>query len=99
MNYILCFSYVPTPILNYFVYYPLLSSIASFLFPHLSRRADDSQLQEVIGKIDELKNAAESLQGISDSINQLSEMARNKVAGADLQPAKEAFTCLVCKGM
>lgn len=88
-----------TEILNYLLYYPLLSLVASFLFLHVSRQAEDSHLQEVMGKIDELKYAAESLQGISDSIHQLSEMARCKVKNSDVQPAKEAFSCLFCKGM
>ncbi|XP_029967321.1 uncharacterized protein LOC115402855 [Salarias fasciatus] len=64
-----------------------------------SRRAPDSHLQDVIDKIDELKNAAENLHGISNNINQLSEMAMKKIQEADVQPAVEAFTCLVCKAI
>ena len=71
----------------------------SFLFIHLSRRDDDSwSLQEVISKIDQLKQVAGSLPDITLKINQLSELAKTKSTDASLHPIKEAFTCLVCKG-
>ncbi|XP_030589338.1 uncharacterized protein LOC115782935 isoform X1 [Archocentrus centrarchus] len=68
-----------------------------------SRRADDSMsIQEVIGKIDQLKQAAESLQDITSAINQLSELAkhtRKAVTDAHLHSVKDAFACLVCKAL
>ncbi|XP_046900257.1 uncharacterized protein LOC124483755 [Hypomesus transpacificus] len=64
-----------------------------------SRRDDDSwSLQEVISKIDQLKQVAGSLPDITLKINQLSELAKTKSTDASLHPIKEAFTCLVCKG-
>lgn len=84
----------------------LLLSWPSFLYcPYiLSRRSEDgSSLQEVIAKIDQLKQAAEGLQDITSTINQLSELAKTKatavMSNACLGRMKDAFTCLVCKGM
>ncbi|XP_029953580.1 uncharacterized protein LOC115392990 [Salarias fasciatus] len=54
-----------------------------------SRRAEDSDLQDVVQHIDGLKCA-------SDSISQPSEMAEKKATEAHVKPVKEAFTCLVC---
>ena len=78
------------------------SLILSFLFIHLSRRDGDSSLQEVLGRVDQLKQAAGSLQEVTNSINQLSQLAKSQkeeiMANVGLQPLKEAFACLVCKG-
>ncbi|XP_028454800.1 uncharacterized protein LOC114569201 [Perca flavescens] len=69
-----------------------------------SRMAEDSlSAQEVIGKINQLKQAAESLQDITTTINQLSELAKSKTTtvmpDACLHTLKEAFTCLICKAL
>lgn len=69
-----------------------------------SRRAEDSlSAQEVIGKINQPKQAAESLQDITTTINQLSELAKSKTTivmpDACLHSLKEAFTCLICKAL
>lgn len=71
---------------------------------HLSRRADDdTNIQEITGNIEQLKKAADSLQHISSAINQLSDLAKSKsstaMSDASLLLIKEAFTCVVCKGM
>ncbi|CAL8388879.1 unnamed protein product [Boreogadus saida] len=67
-----------------------------------SRRDGDSSLQEVLGRVDQLKQAAGSLQEVTNSINQLSQLAKSQkeeiMANVGLQPLKEAFACLVCKG-
>ncbi|XP_051945323.1 uncharacterized protein LOC127617357 [Xyrauchen texanus] len=67
-----------------------------------SRRAEDSlSAQEVIGKINQLKQAAESLQDITTTINQLSELAKSKTTMPDacLHTLKDTFTCLICKAL
>ncbi|XP_077393895.1 uncharacterized protein LOC144031048 isoform X2 [Festucalex cinctus] len=65
----------------------------------MSRRADDSYMQGMTGQINELKNACESLHGISNSITQLCEMAKYKVPKTLAHPVEEVFTCLVCKAI
>ncbi|KAI7809913.1 hypothetical protein IRJ41_019884 [Triplophysa rosa] len=70
----------------------------------ISRRAEEgSSLQEVIAKIDQLKQAAEGLQNITSSINQLSDLAKTKTTAVMsnncLQLMKDAFTCPVCKAL
>ncbi|CAL8270600.1 unnamed protein product [Arctogadus glacialis] len=68
-----------------------------------SRRDGDSSLQEVLGRVDQLKQAAGSLQEVTNSINQLSQLAKSQkeeiMANVGLQPLKEAFACLVCKAV
>ncbi|CAL8295351.1 unnamed protein product [Boreogadus saida] len=50
-----------------------------------------------------LKQAAGSLQEVTNSINQLSQLAKSQkeeiMANVGLQPLKEAFACLVCKAV
>ncbi|KAL1279220.1 hypothetical protein QQF64_025893 [Cirrhinus molitorella] len=70
----------------------------------ISRKVEDgSSLQEVIAKIDLLKQAAEGLQDITSTINQLSELAKTKTtavtSNACLSLIKDAFSCLVCKAL
>ncbi|XP_058629189.1 uncharacterized protein LOC131538978 isoform X2 [Onychostoma macrolepis] len=70
----------------------------------VSRRSEDgSRLQEVIAKIDQLKQGAEGHQNITSAINQLSELAKTKTTAVmsndSLCQMKDAFTCLVCKGI
>ncbi|KAK7168473.1 hypothetical protein R3I94_002520 [Phoxinus phoxinus] len=69
-----------------------------------SRRAEDSlSAQEVIGKINQIKQAAEGLQDITTTIKQLSELAKSKTTtvmpDACLHTLKDAFTCLICKAL
>ncbi|XP_059403398.1 uncharacterized protein LOC132136873 isoform X2 [Carassius carassius] len=69
-----------------------------------SRRAEESlSAQEVIGKINQLKEAVESLHDITTTINQLSELAKSKTTtampDAYLRTLKDAFTCLICKAL
>ena len=43
--------------------------------------------------------AAESLENVANAIKKMSEVATAHLQRPSLQPAKDAMSCLVCKGM
>uniref|UniRef100_A0A1A8BJD7 RING-type domain-containing protein n=1 Tax=Nothobranchius kadleci TaxID=1051664 RepID=A0A1A8BJD7_NOTKA len=68
------------------------------------RRSEETGiLQEVIGKIDQLKQATESLQNVTEAINLLSDLAKVKSTTArqdeQLHLVMDAFCCHVCKSL
>ncbi|KAL7394671.1 hypothetical protein ABVT39_001760 [Epinephelus coioides] len=77
-----------------------ISDFVEFQNGRRAKASRRSQAEEVVGNIDHLKNAAESLSDITSAINQLSELAKAKsaAASASLHPIKDAFTCMVCRG-
>uniref|UniRef100_A0A1A8LH55 RING-type domain-containing protein n=1 Tax=Nothobranchius pienaari TaxID=704102 RepID=A0A1A8LH55_9TELE len=68
------------------------------------RRSEETGiLQEVLGKIDELKQATETLQNATEAINLLSDLAKVKSTTArqaeQLHLVMDAFCCHVCKSL
>ena len=72
-----------------------------FFSTHSRQMSENSStLQGIIGEIGQLKQAAEGLEEITSTLEQLSDLAEIKSAAASLhEPMLEAFSCLICKGM
>ena len=72
-----------------------------FLFCSSRRSVSEDcvRAQNIILKIDNVKEAARGIPAITATLNQLSELAKIKNTVASLQgPMAEAFACPVCKG-
>ncbi|MGH0157942.1 UNVERIFIED_CONTAM: hypothetical protein FKN15_034738 [Acipenser sinensis] len=65
--------------------------------------ADIQGLQDAIERIDEVVLTAQDLKGVASSIKELAQLANTKttvlMTESQATQIKDAFTCLVCKGL
>lgn len=65
-------------------------------------REEDSGLQDILEKIEEVLEASHGLESVAVRLRELTTLATRERNQVNLQQAsqlKEAFTCLVCRGM
>ncbi|CAM4569443.1 unnamed protein product [Leuciscus chuanchicus] len=81
--------------------YPMLISHFSRLQHRRKRmREEDSGLQDILEKIEEVLEASQGLESVSVRLRELNTLAtreRNQVNMQQASQLKEAFTCLVCR--
>lgn len=69
----------------------------------LSQRDDDSQLPEVLERIEEVVLASQDLPEVAQTIRRLSELTRTQFVLSftveERAAIKNAFACLICKGL
>ncbi|XP_052406688.1 uncharacterized protein LOC127952346 [Carassius gibelio] len=84
--------------------------INAMLISHFSRlqhrrkrmREEDSGLQDILEKIEEVLEASQGLESVSFRLRELTTLTTRERSQINMQQAsqlKEAFTCLVCRGL
>lgn len=82
-----------------------MKNIVLIIISFLSQRDDDSQLPEVLERIEEVVLASQELPEVAQAIRGLSELtlARRRFilyfTDEERTAIKNAFSCIICKGL